>query len=202
MLAEPIRPPLVNSTTSQYKRYFAFGSHSPVNPYRDKAVFFPDLRRNAFSPRISLIDCQFNALSFAYCDRDHFQCSTVGRYCEKWVSDDIPCLHVRQSRRNFKFVHRQRHQQELLWLAKVLEIRRLAAQLMTDRKRQTGYFRLAWPIQTAEGQLRRNCIVCRFNLASRRAYHRQASTSTAAIKRTVSGRISFSLVSHSASCRA
>ena len=37
MLAEPIRPPLINSTISQYKQYFAYRSRSPLEPYRDKA---------------------------------------------------------------------------------------------------------------------------------------------------------------------
>ena len=43
MLAEPIRPPLINSTTSQYKQYFAYRSHSPLDPYRDKAPQTPSL---------------------------------------------------------------------------------------------------------------------------------------------------------------
>ncbi|WP_188131152.1 hypothetical protein [Paraburkholderia panacisoli] len=38
MLAEPIRPLLVNSTTSQYKLYFAYGSRSSLYRYRDKAL--------------------------------------------------------------------------------------------------------------------------------------------------------------------
>ncbi|MGF6971401.1 hypothetical protein OKW43_008496 [Paraburkholderia sp. WC7.3g] len=38
MLAEPIRPPLINSTSSQYKQYFAYRSRSLFDPYCDKAV--------------------------------------------------------------------------------------------------------------------------------------------------------------------
>ncbi len=38
MLAEPIRPPQTNSTSSQHKLYFAFWFSSPLDSYRDKAA--------------------------------------------------------------------------------------------------------------------------------------------------------------------
>ncbi len=38
MLAEPIRPPLINFTNWQNKQYFAYRSHSPLDPCRDKTV--------------------------------------------------------------------------------------------------------------------------------------------------------------------
>src|SRR5258708_15280934 len=38
MVGEPIGPPLINSTTSQYKHYFAYRSSSPLDPYRDKTI--------------------------------------------------------------------------------------------------------------------------------------------------------------------
>jgi hypothetical protein len=38
VLAEPIRPPPNNSTTAQYKQYFAYLSRSPLDPYRDKTA--------------------------------------------------------------------------------------------------------------------------------------------------------------------
>lgn len=39
MLAEPIRPPLTNSTSSQHKQYFAYRFRSLFEPYRDKALY-------------------------------------------------------------------------------------------------------------------------------------------------------------------
>ncbi|MGF6408608.1 hypothetical protein OKW37_000278 [Paraburkholderia sp. MM5482-R2] len=38
MFAEPIRPPLINSTSSQCKQYFANRSRSLFDPYCDKAL--------------------------------------------------------------------------------------------------------------------------------------------------------------------
>ncbi|CAB3810871.1 Error-prone DNA polymerase [Paraburkholderia fynbosensis] len=48
MLARPIRPPLTNSTTSQYKQYFVYLFRSLFEPYRDKAFeSVSDLARRA-----------------------------------------------------------------------------------------------------------------------------------------------------------